>query len=317
MLKSAVLCFIVLLLGACTASPILKTSEITKAHPVGPANYYGASLSSGQILVSEYGDPISLLLSLFPTQFSPFIHAGIVVIEDGVPYVYDVGATRIREEGTSSHAVLVGYVSRYPLERFVRGHTYVAIYDVPVGIDPKKVASFAQEQYRIKRPFDSRFDARDHKQLYCAELVAAALEAGGAQPAVLTPVRNNTSFPAFFNWLDTSVSGLIMAGNLIKPERHVATFSTYFTPKQLHLYQAAKGEIHRRYTADQKLGNVFQWTGMSLKYRAAVEGFLSQTLDLLPAEDEITEEDAQEAVAALAALMFGSFDPVMSLVSDP
>ena len=85
------------LLPACTAlGPRHYTTwqsepaaRIAAADPDAPdsIDFHGIPVRSGQIVVSEQGSPLGLLMSLLSADASPWIHAGIISIEAGVPYV--------------------------------------------------------------------------------------------------------------------------------------------------------------------------------------------------------------------------------------
>ncbi len=315
MLKTVTLIIIILFMSGCFSSRIrqekLRTREITPA-AINTANYLGAPLSSGQIVVSESGGPFSFLFSLFPTRFSPFVHTGILVIEDGIPYVYEArGRIKLRP-GTVPTDTIKGHIKRRKLDWFLRLQNYTSIYNPPEGTVPEKITNFVREQYAAKRPFDPYFNADDRELVYCTEFVALALEAGGALPVPLTPIRTNASLAVVLKWLKISASGFILADSMIGPERHVATFSRRLTPKKLRLYQAAKRELHARFTNDQRLGNVFLWTDNRLKFRREVKFFFKRVARLYPDENDISMEAANSAVHTLANLMFG---PVVSYVS--
>lgn len=67
-------------------------------------------------------------------------------------------------------------------------------------------------------------------------------------------------------------------------------------------------EIHGRFTADQKLGNLFAWDGVGLRYRTPVADFYRRSLELrkeLAVEATPAEIDAR--VSALARKMFGGY----------
>lgn len=318
MMKPVTLILIILFMSGCVSSPIrqekLRTREITPAAINNTANYLGAPLSSGQIVVCEARGPLSFLFSLFLTRFSPFVHTGILVIEDGIPYVYEArGGIKLLPGDKPPTDAIKGHIKRRKLDWFLRWQYYTAIYNPPEGTAPEKITNFVLEQYAAKRPFDPYFNADDRESVYCTEFVALALEAGGAPPVPLTPIRSaNASLAVVLKWLKISASGFILSDSMISPERHVATFSRWLTPKELRLYQAAKRELHTRFTNDQRLGNVFLWTDNRLKFRREVKFFLKCAVRLYPDENDISMEAANSAVHTLANSMFG---PVVSYVS--
>lgn len=319
MLKWSFAIAVVMLCIGCTTSPprddILKTLEIS-SNPHHPASYLGAPLRTGQILVSEDGSPLSLLFSLFSTKYSPYVHSGILVFHNGYPFVYEARGVVKMRTGVPPTDATKGRIKRRPLGWFLHRQNYVAVYDLPEGVNHEKVADFVVEQYQAKREFDPYFNAQDRDKVYCTEFVALALEAGGAPPVPLTPIQKNDSLAVVLKWLKVTAPSLILAQSMLSEERHVATFSRKLTPKQLRLYQAAKREMHARFTDDQKLGNVFRWTGGGLKYKDPVAQFFKRATLLAPGIQEISAQEAQLAVERLALKMFGPIGKAESVAAS-
>jgi len=71
-------------------------------------------------------------------------------------------------------------------------------------------------------------------------------------------------------------------------------------------YRAAKREIHRRFTSDQKLGNIFYLSGRRPKLRKPVRRFIDQALAAFPRNDaEVTPRSIRTRIENLAARTFG------------
>ena len=73
-----------------------------------------------------------------------------------------------------------------------------------------------------------------------------------------------------------------MAGTITAHERRVALLSRAFSETEIERYFLLKRELHRRFTADQRLGNVVFWHHQKLRLRPRVDeyfdvGVLEQT----------------------------------------
>jgi hypothetical protein len=309
MLRTATLLWLALLLGACTPLPREHRHGLTieLSQKSRPTTYSGLPLHSGQLVLSESGGPVSLLFSLFVDQFSPYVHAGILVMEDGKPIIYEARGHYRLEPGTVPTDAIEGTIRRRHLASLVRRQNYVSIYDPPPGTDVAAMVKFAQQQYADHLPFDPYFDTEDRSQVYCTEFLAMALEAGGVTPPAPVPLRVNPSLATVWHWLKLRSNAVYIAQTMTSPERHVATLSRRLTATQIRLYQAGKRELYRRFSADQKLGNLFTWTGHTLKYRPEIRSFLTRVIHLGADQDNLSEARAQAMVTALARRMFGPY----------
>ncbi|ORU90909.1 MAG: hypothetical protein A6F71_08170 [Cycloclasticus sp. symbiont of Poecilosclerida sp. M] len=265
-------------------------------------------LKSGQIVLSESGDSNSFFFALFTERFSPFIHAGVLVLDKGVPYVYEgLGSLPLFVGDNSPSDSISGSITRRPLRRYVEDENYTAIYDLPDNLNRKAVVSFVLEQFNKQTPFDPYMDSTNHEKLYCTEFVSEALKAGGLPPRKLTPYQKNSSISAVHDWLKIRDPSVIQGISLIQLDNHVATLSKLRSQREIQLYIAIREELHRRYTPDQKLGNVFEWTGFHLKFRTAVEKFHTAGLKLHPDDEDLDWETAKSSVQQLASKMLGPF----------
>jgi len=278
----------------------LKT-HYTTAHKQHP------TLRSGQIVVSESGNDYSLFFALFPEHYSPFIHAGILVFVDGEPYVYEgLGSLPIFMGDTPTDAI-TGKIHRRHLNHYLKVENYTSIYDLPDTVDRNKVVEFALYNHQQETPFDPYMNTLNHEKLYCTEFVSEALKAGGMTEPKLTPYRENKSLNVVHKWLKITDKNVIQAGSLIEPKKHIVTLSYYRSFREIQLYTATREELHRRFTKNQKLGNLFEWTGLRLKFRPSITQFSDNAMQLLK-KNELPEWQAtQTAVRQLAKQHWGIF----------
>lgn len=264
-------------------------------------------LHSGQVLVTDSGGPAALFFALFSAEYSPFVHAGILVMEEGEPYVYETyGQIRARL-GRRPTDLIRGTVMRTPLAEFVRRGKYVEVYDLPPGVDAGRVTGYVRTQYARRTPFDPYFRFDEHTALYCTEFAALALEAGGWPSPALTPFPGNPSLTRVREWLGIRDRGTVQARQLIAPERFVAALSVLRQQERFQIYIELKRELHRRFTEDQAVGNLFEWDGRQLRFRQPVRDFLVQGAEMYRERDVPGIEEIRKDVRALAGQLFGRF----------
>jgi diphthamide synthase subunit DPH2 len=150
-------------------------------------------------------------------------------------------------------------------------------------------------------------NSTNHEKLYCTEFVSEALKAGGLKTVNLTPYRKNTSLKKVHNWLKIRDRSVIQGISLIQLDKHVATLSKIKSMRELQLYIAIREELHRRYTTNQRLGNIYEWTGFSLKFRASVEQFHVVGLKLHQDKENLDWKTAKNSIQQLASTMLGPF----------
>jgi len=262
-------------------------------------------LRSGQVVVTDSGGVTALFFALFAGEYSPFVHAGILVMEDGEPFVYETFGHFRAWFGRRPTDLIRGRVARSPLAEFVRRGKYVEIYDLPARVDAGRVTGYVRTQYARQTPFDPYFRFDEHDALYCTELAVLALDAGGWQTPDLIPFPDNPSLTRVRHWLGISDRGTVQAQQLIAPERFVAALSVLREQERFQVYIELKRELHRRFTADQKLGNLFEWNGRNLLYRQPVKDFIVRGLEMYRGRDVPDMSRVREDIRLLAVQMLG------------
>lgn len=296
--------FLVFLLAAC-ANPTRQDFKTWQVAGEDPQQFLNLPLVSGQVVVIGSGGIMDMGITLIPESYPPYLHACILVIDDGSPYVYDItGVAGFNLTGLPPTDVIKGKVQRIPFGRFVRRYHHVAIYE-PTGLDKERIADYARTQFREEAPFDPYFNYAEHKKLYCTEFIVLALEAGGAEHFELPPNRPNRSVSVVLDWLKIPDQGLLMPSDLVVASKRVALLSTRHTLSEIYLLNALKEELHRRFTCDQRLGNLFYWNGFKVRLRKPVDRFMDAGLALFPLDSEVDEREARLAVRELADEMYG------------
>jgi hypothetical protein len=278
------------------AQGVQRRKRMAGARATTPAiSAQDSRFTTGQIILIERPGPVSLFLSLMADRFAPYIHAGLIVFDDGKPYVYEAfGIIKPRLSGNPAEG-MGGGVRRVTLRSFLKRGGIIAVVDPPPEVDRTTLADYARQQRRLHTPFDGQFDSSDPSRFYCVEFVAHALEAAGTQAPAGAGMSSNRSMRAARQWLGTSESGLLLAGELMAPERRVLLVSRRYSQEQIHAYFELKRELHARFTPEQKLGALLRWQGQTLRYRAPVQEYFDAGL----------ADDAPD-VAILAARIFDS-----------
>jgi len=263
-----------LLLGGCAYNVReLATFETVGVDPTS-TTYSGVPLQNGQIVVTEKGSATGMLVSLFAMEYADFGHSGIVAIEDGKAYVYEALATVWPHlSGPVTHA-MSGKVHRTPLKTFLSRHRIIAVYDPPPSVDRGLFASYARQQYDEKRAFDPYFNANDDLNVYCNELVAEALEYAGRPPVHMTLTTRHPSINRFLQWLAIDTDGFILARDLLDGATRRVLLSQQLTSSQIAAHIELRRELHRRFSNDQRPGNLFSWSATGPRFRPAVVRYL-------------------------------------------
>jgi hypothetical protein len=238
--------------------------------------YEGIPVRTGQIIVSEQGSANSMFLSLLVAENRPYVHSGVIVVEGGSPWVYEANGRMRPTFGSSplTHRVSGG-MRRIGLGTFLAQNRFIAIYDPPPGANPERIGRFAQDSYMAGLPFDPWFDRSDPSKVYCSEFTALALAAGGAAPPQASPMNPNESVGVILDWLEITTPDIIPPASLVVGATRVGLFSRRDSPAQVEAWFAVKAELHRRFTPDQKLGNVLHFSPVrGLTFQPEVEAFM-------------------------------------------
>ena len=260
-------------------------SATDAAFPLPPAtrekprviNAQALPLESGQIVVRDDGDVISLFVSLFAQEYVPWSHVGLASVENGETVIYDMTFLVTPIPGIAPTHTSSGRIRRVTLADFAEGQQVVGVYAPPPGVDAAKMLAFARHHYAQETPFDPYFDSGDAKSLYCSEFIALALQAGGSEPQRQTAMRNNRSYTLVRDWMGVRATHLFLPGQFADPARQIALWSPHMTPAQIEAFFEIRRELTRRFDEQTRLGHLFHWTG-NLYLRADPWRFMQSTL---------------------------------------
>lgn len=312
-LRLAILAALVSLLGCSATHSTRRRLYVldAKTSKDRPGNYLGLPLRSGQLVLTEAPGPYSFLFSIGAVRYTDFTHAGILVMEGGKPFVYDMTGEYKPGFDDSPTDGIEGFCRRLPLMEYVQPSYYSEIFDLPVGVDAKKVVDWVLARYREQPEFDPYFKWSEHKALFCTEFVQLALMAGGAPEPKLERVRQNPSLQRLLAWFKVEQTWNLPAGTFADPKRYVAALGQLPTRTAAYCYFEAKREIHRRFRDDQLLGNIFEMDGWSdIALRPEIARFLNRAVNLFPMKRKMApRNEIQAKVRTLAEEMFGVSKP--------
>jgi hypothetical protein len=305
-----------MLLSACSslgpgAYATWQADASSAAAAPGSIDFHGIPLRDGQLVVSEQGSPLSLLMSLLVADSSPWIHIGIIAIEDGMPFLYESnGQLRPTWSSGPPTATVEGGIRRMPMDWFVANQSYIAIHEPPASADPARLVAFARQTHARHVRFDPWFDLDDPSRMYCTEFVGLALAAAGAAPAGTAPVSHSRSIDVVLDWLQIDADQMLPAAALVADSTRVALISRQHTPAQVSAWFALRDELHRRFTSDQKLGNVFSFSPLTgLEFQPPVREVI-RTVDRAARDwGNLTEAGIDARVRQIASEKLGHWTP--------
>lgn len=310
-MKAVALLILLGALSGCTSLNIesFSTFEISDNTGVltqsdGAIDFHGMPLKSGQIIVSDSNTALNLIVSLTDKQYHPYAHAGIISIERGKPYVYHaIAELRLLFKGSPTD-LTKGFITRTPLITFLKGKTVVAVYNPLSAALGKSMADFAKRSHAEKLRYDALFDPTDRSKVYCSEFIVSAIEFGGGTPIPLRPRNRHPSIDTIYQWLSIETKAHYFVHDLVSNNDRVVLLSDSLTPGQVELYFTLREELHRRFTPDQKIGNIMSWTGYGVALRPQVTLFIQRGIDG-DFRQATLGETQREWVMALADEVFG------------
>ena len=135
-----------------------------------------------------------------------------------------------------------------------------------------------------------------------------ALDAGGWQAPAPIPFPDNPSLTTVRHWPGISDRDTVQAQQLIAPERFVAALSVFRQQERFHFYIELKRVLYRRFTPDQKLGNLFDWNGRTLDLRPPAKDLIVAGVKMYRGREVPSLAQARKDIRALAVQMFGTME---------
>lgn len=158
-----------------TSSSIVKTtSKNPETHYINPYEMIAEGkdlLREGDLVVRLNIEPSSEAIRQFNRFDKSYSHAGIVLFDDGIPFVYHIvnGCENPDEK-----------LRRDSLSRFCDPRRNLAFgiyrYDLTAS-EILNLKAIIHKWYRVGVKFDYRFDLKTNDKMYCSEMVSKALAA--------------------------------------------------------------------------------------------------------------------------------------------
>lgn len=122
-------------------------------------------LKSGDVVLRLGNGYFSSIFKNYASREQKYSHIGIVSIEDNIAFVYHAEASEFTGVGSVKKETLNYFLKDIEVFDFYRLEKYDAVH----------IAKVAKDYFNAKTPFDLDFNTKDDSELYCAELVANAI----------------------------------------------------------------------------------------------------------------------------------------------
>ncbi len=248
---------------------------------------WAEQLRNGFILTSESSDPLQLFTLLGAERFSPSVHIGVVEVVGDDVYVYDTNADigKYYLEGKSPSDTMKGRVRRQKLRSFLEKAEVINIFSIPSEVNAQKLVAFVKRHWMAGTPFDPYFDLHENEKLYCSELIALALRHAGGRVYPPVRMRANRSLDVIRRWMRIDATQFLFPYSLVETRNWIGTVSVRFNQQTLLLDRLIKYELYRRFTRNQKIGNVLQRSGINVTVKENIRQFALEVDKLQPEND--------------------------------
>ena len=173
-----ILCFCILYVGCADAPPKAAIQPHNQAANVQAMDSVIVQLQTGDVVLRAGTGPFSYMLANLNQRDKTYSHGGIVVVENGYPFVYhciggeDNTDERLRRDSAS-----------FFLSPFRNLGIAVVRYDMqPAAV--AKLTDAVYDFYKLRPVFDPKFDLATDNELYCSEFVYK----------VITRTMNDTAY---------------------------------------------------------------------------------------------------------------------------
>ena len=129
-----------------------------------------AVLKEGDLVVRLNQDPTSQFIKNFNRRDKSYSHAGIVLFENGYPYIYHI----INGEENPDERLRKDSLSRFcnPRKNMAYG---IFRYKIDAG-EIKRLRDLIHEWYMKRIQFDHTFNLNTNDKMYCSEIITKALD---------------------------------------------------------------------------------------------------------------------------------------------
>lgn len=163
-----ILCFCILCAGCSEPQPKIITDAPGKASNITAMDTLIALLKTGDVVLRAGTGPFSYMLANLNQRDKTYSHCGIVVIEDGYPFIYHcIGG----EDNTDER------LKRDSASFFLSPVRNMGVAAVRYNMEPNAIVQLTgivHAYYKLRPVFDPKFDLATDNELYCSEFVYKA-----------------------------------------------------------------------------------------------------------------------------------------------
>ena len=221
---------LILLIIACTdhgdnssnATPIpLPDSVLQERWKV--INVVKDSIHEGDLVLRCGNDYISESLSDFSQQEKLYSHSGIAIMDDGIMYVYSNMAGDINPDEIMRRDIVDSFIT--PANNVAVG---VYRYDISKN-ELEKLKGIVHRHYMNKLQFDMNFDLSTNDKMYCAEMIAKAVEDATSKRIVFSKsLINNALKEKYLKKL--MEKKIVPSAKVADQKEYLALDNLYFNP---------------------------------------------------------------------------------------
>ncbi len=177
-------------------------SVMTTGHVYAPGNDINpyelidqgqALLKEGDLVVRLNRDPFSCFIKMFNKHDKSFSHSGIVLYENGYPYVFHV---------VTGDENPTGKLRKDSLARFCdpRKNNAFGIYRYAMNASEiEQLKTIIHHWYEARLGFDSNFNLRSDDRMYCSEMVGKAIARATNERIQINPTPLNSIEAGLFS----------------------------------------------------------------------------------------------------------------------
>jgi hypothetical protein len=180
-----ILCACVIYIGAGNAAD-QKAKAFARTHPMDPYSMIEdgrSALKEGDLVVRMNRDPSSHFIKYFNHQDKSYSHSGIVLYQNGYPYVFHIVDGAENPDGKMRMDSLKLFCDPRKNDAFG-----IFRYEMnPAEIE--KLKGIIHEWFTKAVRFDSRFDLKTDDRMYCSEMITKALAGATGKKILIRTTR--------------------------------------------------------------------------------------------------------------------------------
>ena len=158
-------------------------ASITRLNPYGMIEDGQSRLKEGDLVLRMNRDPSSRFIKYFNHKDKNYSHSGIVLFEDGYPYVYHI----LNGEENPDQKMRKDSLSHFcsPKRNVAFG-----IYRYNMSADEiRNLKTIVHEWYAKGMRFDSLFSLQSDDRMYCSEMISKAVTGATDKRIIIEPIQ--------------------------------------------------------------------------------------------------------------------------------